>query len=231
MIVQYNAAARATPPKLPQYEAETFQPEDVTAIRDALEREPLKWRMFTHLLLVSGCRRGEIAGLTWDKVDWDNSQIKVDAASLYSMTKGVYEDTTKTSTTRFVKLPAETMQMLREYRAWYAELQIRNGDRWQKSGNVFVQDNGKPMHPDSITDWLAKFSERHSLPHVNPHKFRHTHASLLYFGGMDSISISKRLGHAKVSTTTDIYSHIIKQADEKAAECIADAILRKPSAG
>jgi len=43
---------------------------------------------------------------------------------------------------------------------------------------------------------------------------------------MDSITISKRLGHAKVSTTTDIYAHIIKQADERASECIADAILR-----
>ena len=39
--------------------------------------------------------------------------------------------------------------------------------------------------------------------------------------------ISKRLGHSKVSTTTDIYSHIIKQADEQAAECIADVVLRK----
>ena len=47
-----------------------------------------------------------------------------------------------------------------------------------------------------------------------------------YYGGMDSITISKRLGHAKVSTTTDIYAHIIKQADERASECIADAILR-----
>jgi len=51
-------------------------------------------------------------------------------------------------------------------------------------------------------------------------------ASLLYFNGVDGIAISKRLGHAKVSTTTDIYSHIIKQADEQAAESIADAILR-----
>mgnify|MGYP002669430176 FL=1 len=52
-------------------------------------------------------------------------------------------------------------------------------------------------------------------------------ASLLYFNGVDGISISKRLGHSKVSTTTDIYSHIIKQADEQAAECIADVVLRK----
>ena len=231
MIVQYNVAARATPPKLVQKEAETFQPEEVEAIRDALEGEPLKWKTVTHLLLISGCRRGEVAGLKWDKVDWDNNQIKIDQASLYSRTVGVYEDTTKTSTTRFIKLPAETMQLLREYKAWYAELQIKNGERWKRSGYLFVQDDGAPMHPDSITGWLGDFSDRHGLPNVHPHKFRHTMASLLYFGGVDSVTISKRLGHARVSTTTDIYCHIIKQADETASECIADAILRKSSVG
>ncbi len=86
------------------------------------------------------------------------------------------------------------------------------------------------MHPDSLTEWLHKFSERHGIPDVHPHKFRHTMASLLYFGGMDSITISKRLGHAKVSTTTDIYSHIIEQADERAGEAIADAIFHSKDA-
>ena len=52
-------------------------------------------------------------------------------------------------------------------------------------------------------------------------------ASLLIYNGTDTLTVSKRLGHAKVSTTTDIYSHAIKQADERAAESIADVILRK----
>ncbi len=231
MLVQYNVAKRASPPKVTRQEAETFQPEEVRAIRDALENEPLKWKMASHLLLITGCRRGEIVGLKWDKIDWDNCQIKIDHALLCSKTRGVYEDTTKTSTIRFIKLPVETMQLLREYRKWYVELQIENGPRWNNTGYLFVQDDGKPMNPSSLTGWLRKFAKRHGLPHVHPHKFRHTMASLLYYNGMDSVSISKRLGHAKVSTTTDIYSHIIKQADEKASECIADAILRDPNVG
>ena len=52
-------------------------------------------------------------------------------------------------------------------------------------------------------------------------------ASLLIYNGTDALTVSKRLGHAKVSTTTDIYSHVIKQADERAAESIADVILRR----
>jgi len=230
LIVPYNAATRATPPKLSQTEATTFQPDEVMAIRDALEFEPLKWKVIIHLLLVSGCRRGEIAGLMFDKIDWHNNQIKIDQALLYSPKKGLYVSTTKTSTTRFIKLPSETMDLLYEYSQWYNELRTANGDRWQDTGFLFVQDNGEPAHPDSINTWLRKFSNRHNLPPINPHKFRHTMASLLYFNGVDGIAISKRLGHAKVSTTTDIYSHIIKQADEQAAESIADSILRIPAA-
>lgn len=226
MIVEYNAAEKAAPPQSDTPEAQTFQPEEVEQIRDCLEKEPLKWRVVTHLLLISGCRRGEIAGLKWDMIDWKNSQIKIKSALLSSNRGGVYEDTTKTNTLRYIKLPKETMDLLREYRTWYTEQRLINGDRWINSGYVFIQSDGKPMHPDSITSWLNKFSKKYNLPHIHPHTFRHTMASLLYFNGMDSVAISKRLGHAKVSTTTDIYSHIIKQADEIASECIADAILR-----
>lgn len=226
MIVPYNAASKATPPKLEKHEAEWFQVEEIERIRDCLENEPLKWKTATHLLLITGCRRGEIMGLKWDKIDWKNNQIKVDKALLYSSDCGIYEDSTKTSTTRFIKLPDETMQLLREYRKWYNEQRINNADRWVKTNYLFVQEDGKPMNPDSLTDWLNKFSKKYDLPNVHPHKFRHTMASILYFNGVDSITISKRLGHAKVSTTTDIYSHIMKQADEAASDCIADVVLK-----
>lgn len=226
MLVLFNAASKATPPKLERKEAETFQPEEVQKIRDCLDHEPIKWKTMTHLLLITGCRRGEIMGLKWADVEWDRNRVKIARSLLYSPARGVYEDTTKTGNIRYVAIPSETMQLLKLYRAWYSELQLKNGDRWQNSGYLFVQDNGAPMNPDSLTDWLNKFSKRYGIPNVHPHKFRHTMASLLYFGGLDSITISKRLGHAKVSTTTDIYSHIIQQADEQAADKIAETIFR-----
>lgn len=226
MLVLFNAASKATPPKLERKEAETFQPEEVQKIRDCLDHEPIKWKTITHLLLITGCRRGEIMGLKWADVEWDRNRVKIARSLLYSPTMGVYEDTTKTGNIRYVAIPSETMQLLKTYRAWYSELRLKNGDRWQDSGYLFVQDNGAPMNPHSLSAWLHEFSQRHNLPSIHPHKFRHTMASLLYFSGVDSITISKRLGHAKVSTTTDMYSHIIQQADEQAADRIAETIFR-----
>ncbi|MCR5663677.1 MAG: site-specific integrase [Oscillospiraceae bacterium] len=81
------------------------------------------------------------------------------------------------------------------------------------SGLLFTQENGSPMCPDSVTTWLNRFAKRHGLPHINPHKFRHTMASMLIYQRVDPVSVSKRLGHAQVSTTTDIYAHVIAEAD------------------
>lgn len=227
MLVPYNAASKAVPPKSAKKDVNYFQPEDIEKILSALDQEPIKWRTITHLLIITGCRRGEIMGLKWDKVDFKNNQIKIETNLLYSPQRGIYESSTKTaSSVRYIKLPAETMKLLREYRRWYLELRMKNGDRWHNTDFCFVKDDGTPMIPDSITSWLRKFSMKYDLPHINPHAFRHTMASILINSGKDIISVSKRLGHAKASTTTDIYAHMIKEADEQASECLADVILR-----
>lgn len=227
MLVPYNAAAKATPPKVEKHDPNYFQPEQITAILEALDTEPLKWQLITHLMIVTGCRRGEIMGLTWEKVDFDNSRVKIDKALVSSKSKGVYLGNTKTSDIRYLTLPAETMKLLRRHKLEQLRLQFANGDRWVNSGFVFTTDNGSSMNPDSITGWLNDFSRRHGLPHINPHAFRHTVASVLLANGTDIVTVSKQLGHASVNTTENFYSHIIEENKAKASECIADVLLRK----
>ena len=89
----------------------------------------------------------------------------------------------------------------------------------------------RPMAPDTLSGYLTRFEKKYDLPHIHAHKFRHSMASVLYFSGADPVSISKRLGHAQVSTTQNIYSHLIEQADTQSAERIADAIFRTISPG
>lgn len=173
MLVPYNAAEKATPPRVQKKDPNYFQPEEVAAILAALEKEPLKWRLITQMMIVTGCRRGEIMGLRWEKVDFENNRIRIDRALLYTKSQGVYEGETKTSDCRLLPLPDETMQLLRQHKREQLRLQLANGDRWIPTGYVFTQDNGNHMNPDSITDWLYDFSRRHGLPHINPHAFRH----------------------------------------------------------
>ena len=227
MLVPYNAAAKATPPRTTKKDPNYFQPETISAILEALESEPLKWRLITHLLIVTGCRRGEIMGLKWEKVDFENSRVKIDRALVSSKSKGVYEESTKTSDIRHLALPRETMDLLRQHKREQLRLQLANGDRWLHTGYVFTQDNGDHMNPDSITGWLKDFSTRHGLPHINPHAFRHTVASVLLANGTDIVTVSKQRGPASITTTESFYSHIIEENKAKASECIADVLIRK----
>lgn len=226
-LVPFNVAAKATLPKVTRKEVNYFQPEQVAAIRDALETEPVKWKMLMHLFLITGARRGEVLGLKWNAVDFAGNRVHICNNILYSPDVGIYEDTPKTATSdRWITLPGETMQLLRKYQVWQNTERLRFGEYYQNQGYLFAQDNGNPMHPDSVTDWMNKFSKRHELPHINPHAFRHTMASMLYFNGVDSVSISKRLGHAQVSTTANIYAHVMEAADQKNADILADMFLK-----
>ena len=87
MLVPYNAAEKATPPRVQKKDPNYFQPEEVAAILAALEKEPLKWRLITQMMIVTGCRRGEIMGLRWEKVDFENNRIRIDRALLYTKSR------------------------------------------------------------------------------------------------------------------------------------------------
>ena len=230
MLIPFNPADKAIPPKATRKEVDTFQPEEIERIRDAADKEPINRKMLIHLFLITGCRRGEICGIKWEKIDFEKNTVKIDRALLYSPTRGVYEDSTKTRSTRTIRLPQETMQMLRQYRAWQNSMRLMQGDRWTETGYLFTTETGTPINPSSISPMFRWFEKRHNLPHIHPHKFRHTMASILYFSGADPVSISKRLGHAEVSTTQNIYSHLIEQADIQSAEMIAEAFLRRKKA-
>lgn len=226
-ISMFNPAAKATIPKIEYKEANYFSDDDIVKIRECLGNEPSKWKLAINLLLITGCRRGEILGLKWDKIDWTNNQIHICNNLLYTKDRGIYEDTTKTSqSNRFIKIPAETMELLQSYKDECISFSEGFGQEWKEDTFIFTQDNGNPMSPDSLTDYCSRFSKKYNLPHINPHAFRHTHISLLILNGIDIITTSRRAGHSKTTTTVNAYGHVIRKADEIASECIADVILR-----
>lgn len=221
-----NPADRVIPPKAEKVDVRYFQPEEIEAIRDALEDEPVKWKALVHVMLITGARRGEVLGLRWSDIDFEKNTISIQRNIQYTPRKGVYVDTPKTKRGyRVISVPSGTMKLLRQLKAWQGGEKIRVGLCYEDEDYLFTKDNGNPMHPDSPNRWLERFSKRHNLPHINPHAFRHSMASILYFNGADSVSISRRLGHAQVSTTANIYAHVIEKADKENAEILSEAFL------
>lgn len=133
-------------------------------------------------------------------------------ALLYTKEKGVYVGPPKTGRPRAVCLAPETIDVLKKWKTEQLRTKIRHANIWQDTGFIFTKDDGTAMHPDSITDWLDKFSEAKDLPHIHPHAFRHTVASILIASGIDPVTTANELGHADANTTQSIYAHQIARA-------------------
>lgn len=226
-LIPFNVAANADPPKVEKKDVKSFQTAELPLILKALESEPLKWKTIVHMLLITGARRGEILGLKWSAVDFTNNRIHICNNVLYTPDRGIYQDTPKTeSSIRWIALPQKTMDLLTTWKtAQEADAKKKRAFYKNPEGLLFTQENGAPMCPDSVTTYLRRFSNKNNLPHINPHKFRHTMASMLIYKHVDPVSVSKRLGHAQVSTTTDIYAHAIEEADRQNADLLSGIFL------
>ena len=109
-------------------------------------------------------------------------------------------------------LPVERHQRMKQYNA---------------EGYLFIQEEtGNVMSPNTLNQWMIRFSKKVGL-HVHPNKFRHSQASILFAAGVDVVTVSKRLGHSQVSTTQNIYAHLLEQSDKNASEAISALIFKE----
>jgi len=220
-----NPAQRVVPPKVQRKEAAFLDDKQVLQVAEALSKASIKWRALLMLLMYSGMRRGEACGLTWLDVDLNDNLVHITKSNQYLRGKGIYEKDTKTeSSNRVVKLPDDMINLLHEYKTWQTEERLKMGDRWVDTGKVFTQENGLPMHPDSITKWTRKFRDANELPYFTPHSLRHTSATLLIMSGVPVRAVAARLGHADQNTTNVIYSHSIQSVDALASDVVGDIL-------
>lgn len=228
MLISYNPARKATlPMKKNDKEADCLQPDEVKQVISALQNEDIDKRAIVTLFIVTGCRKGEIMGLKWNKIDFQKREITIDCSLSYVPKKGVFEGPTKTRNTRKIILPEDATALLRKYRTWQLEQRFKCGDLWKDTGLVFTRWDGSALNPGCFNVWLSRFCEKNGIRHIHPHTFRHSAASIMLSNGVDVLTVAKMLGHADTSTTMNVYGHAIEAAQRKAAECIADVILGK----
>ena len=103
------------------------------------------------------------------------------------------------------------------------------GSYWKGAeGYVFTNPEGKPLKPDSVSSWFAKFMKAHpDIPYISLHSLRHTNATLQIATGVPITTVSKRLGHSNTATTGRVYAHAIQSADNTAAEKIEDIFSKQ----
>lgn len=109
------------------------------------------------------------------------------------------------SSNREILIPKKLLRSLIKLRKYY----IKNyGD---ETFDYFIFGGKKPLAPTTINRYKLKACEKAKLRPITLHQFRHSHATLLVGKGIDIHDVSARLGHAKASTTLNVYTHSLKQ--------------------
>lgn len=224
-LIPSNPCKRMKAPKVAPKESTYLDEKAASETLAALDSEPIKYRTMGYILLFCGVRRGELCGLEWPDISFDHNIVGIFRNSLYTPEIGIYTDTLKSASgLRAVKGPNILFDVLREYRAWQNEERLKLGSLWHDTDRLFTQWDGKPIHPDTVTNWFRDFIDRHNLQHFSPQSLRHTNATLQIAGGVPITTVSSRLGHAKPTTTMSVYAHAIKTANERAAEILDDML-------
>ncbi len=216
-------------PKEETKEVEAFTLEEVGDILKALESEPWHIRAVIEVALFTGCRRGEIVGLKWSDIDFENQRISV-KRSIYKLSDGKAREKEPKSkcSIRTISIPERLCKTLTEYRLQQNRHIAYLGDGWRNLDYVFTEEDGYVMNPQTPTKQFDHFLKRHGIRHLKFHGLRHTSATMLLANGCDIKTVSSRLGHADISTT-NIYVHALESTDRMAAQTF-DNFLKKNGA-
>ena len=213
-------------PKVVKKEIEVWDAE--TRARAMTVLRESQYGDFYQLGLMTGMRRGELAGLKWANVNLPNQQLQV-VNTLQRITgQGLMNGQPKTERSRrSIALSPDTVALLHEIRGRQITQQLEVSDAWTDSGYVFTDASGMPVDPNLATRAFKKVVATAGLPKLTIHGLRHTHATILLEQGVNPKVVSERLGHASVATTMDIYSHVLPDMQEKAALAIDAALAPK----
>ena len=185
----------------------------------------LRWCTYYVLILAiaTGMRQGEVFGINWSNIDFENSILTVKQNLQYS-SEGMNLDSPKTKgSKRKIKVDEATMQKLREWKAFQENYSKSIGDLFDNTENlVFTNSFGRPISASNFRrSYWRKLSIAANLPEdCTFHSLRHSHATNLLNNGVDIKTVSHRLGHASLQTTMK-YLDLLPNWQERAAEKFA----------
>lgn len=199
-----------------------YTEEEVQYIMQYIEDEELKFKAIVYFMLDSGCRRGEVCGLTWDCVNLKTGEVEIKHNAQHFTGEGVKILSPKSGRERKIILNTAVLKIMATWRKTQIEWCFKQGI--PVCHYCFNNATGGVMSPDSLTTTFRNWGKEHGVKNFHPHKLRHTMATISIANGADVVSVSKKLGHSTPSITLDVYSHANEEAQRKANEALANAL-------
>lgn len=202
--IQYNPATAVRLPKnLPQAHRDAPPPEEIQRIKDSIS---LPFGLFAYLVYYTGCRRGEALALTGQDIDRKRQLVHISKSVYYMGNSPHIKQPKSDAGTRSVPLLPALEQRL---------------PRKLGQGYLFAEPDGSLLTNDHFTRLYDEYRAASGVT-ATPHQIRHGYATALLESDVDAKTAQVLLGHAQLSTTMDIYTHVrdgqLRAAAEKMKE-------------
>lgn len=214
-LVNENPVLNVTLPKKSNREMDVWDTEQV----ECFIKNSNKHRFYTAYLiaLLTGMRKGEITGLRWKDIDFDEKIIYV--RQIYDINAKMFKVGAKTSAgVRSIHIPDMLIEQLKKERMVVVEHKLKQGQNFNDYDLVVCTRYGNPIDSSALSKRLKVQSIKLGLPTIRFHDLRHTHVTMLIKQNINVKVISERVGHSSIQITLDKYSHVLPSMQKHVAE-------------
>ena len=213
-LVSRNVARMAELPGWEPGEVRPWSPDVALAFLRVARPDPL-YPAFV-LLLLYGMRRGEVLGLRWQDVDLDAGKLRI-RQQIRRVSGELRTGPVRTRAgNRDLPIPSQARSALLARQQQQAADRAAFGSAWQDTGLVFSTRSGRPVEPRNLVRSFRRICDHNNLRVIKVHHLRHTIASLLKKLRVPPRDAQMILGHAHISTTMQIYTHVDEEARDDA---------------
>ena len=212
MLIQ-NVADKVDRPRKNSFQPVFLSADEMQKMFEALRGTKLELPVLVAAFY--GLRRGEVVGLKWDAIDFEQGTISVKRTVTSTIIDGKYQEFEQQSAK--TKSSLRTLPLIGSFREYFMQVKeaqelnkqvCGNCYNYEYDGFVFVDELGERMRVEYLTNAFPKFLESHGLRRMRFHDLRHSCASLLLANGVPLKHIQEWLGHSDFTTTANIYAHL-----------------------
>ncbi len=235
-IIDENPCKRVHAPRKKAVNVQAWELEDYRKVMSKLYDYPdIRISMFVDLVLNSGIREAEAAGLEWRDFDFENNYFVVVRTSQYINGQGMVEGTPKSdSSRRMVNFGEKLKENLLRYKQWQDARMDEIGDLYignpGEQRRLFTSWNGAPINDKTLRKWLRKYEDWCEVPRITVHGMRHTFASILIAHNTDARTVADLLGHSTPSLVMNTYANPQSEAKQRAVNLL-EGLANQPKPG
>ena len=222
-------------PKRGKFKANTLTVQEFYLIYDKLNAELYEdyiFKLALDIALETGLRRGEMCGLTWDDIDFNNKCIHINQALI--RVDNTYTISSLKTDSSYRSLPVSDALLVKLEnhkkrqkinRVKYGQFYLKNIFNKKEYDLVFTWENGKFIIPSNFLQRLKRMLKHCNInKNIRWHDLRHTNATLLLEGGASMKTVQERLGHSLMQTTSDTYAHVTEKMNREATNIISNIL-------